>query len=60
VLDAMQALHLIDGMELDEHYGFDPREVPGLFEGAGLRLVHHSRFELGFNHLFVFEKGAFS
>ncbi len=56
VLDAMRALHVIDGMELDEHYGFDPREVPGLFEDAGLALAHHSRFELLFNHLFVFDK----
>ncbi len=56
VLDVLRAVHLIHGMELDEHYGFDPREVPALFEAAGLKLVHRSSFELGLNHLFVFEK----
>jgi 2-polyprenyl-3-methyl-5-hydroxy-6-metoxy-1,4-benzoquinol methylase len=60
VLDALRALRLIDGMELDEHYGFAPQEVPALFEDVGLRLLHQSRFELGLNHLFVFEKRASS
>ncbi len=60
VLEGLRAARLIDGMELDEHYGFSPREVPAIFEKAGLPLRHHSRFELGLNHLFVFDKPASS
>jgi 2-polyprenyl-3-methyl-5-hydroxy-6-metoxy-1,4-benzoquinol methylase len=56
VLDALRAVRLIDGIELDQHYGLEPDEVPAVFSSAGLSLVHRARFELGFNNLFVFEK----
>ena len=51
-------LRVIDGMEAHEHHGFDPREVPAIFSGPGLRLEQQSRFELGLNHLFVFSATA--
>jgi 2-polyprenyl-3-methyl-5-hydroxy-6-metoxy-1,4-benzoquinol methylase len=54
ILHAGIRLRVLDGMEADEHHGFDPRDVPGIFSRPGLRLERRSRFELGLNHLFVF------
>lgn len=58
ILDALKLLRIIDGMSLEEHHGFDPRETPRIFEGGGLKLERWSRFQLGLNHLFVFRKQA--
>lgn len=56
VLYAIKFLRIIDGMSMDQHYGFDPTQAVGLFSGAGLRLVKKSRFQFGFNNLFVFQR----
>ncbi len=56
ILDVLIALRVLDGMEADEHYGFDVRETPSIFVGAGLSQVTHERFQLGLNNLFVFRK----
>ncbi len=47
---------LADGMSFEEHFGFSPNRVRPLFEKAGLALSVHETFQLGLNHLFVFEK----
>jgi SAM-dependent methyltransferase len=49
-----QRLRLLDGMSEHEHYGFEPGDTVGLFTRCGFRLLHHRRFQLGLNHLFVF------
>ncbi|MBI2924791.1 MAG: methyltransferase domain-containing protein [Verrucomicrobia bacterium] len=55
LLRVLRALRLVEGMSLEQHYGFEPREVVPLFTGAGLRLVVHRTFQLGLNNLFVFQ-----
>lgn len=57
ILDIMQQLRIIDGMSLDEHFGFSPAQIPELFKAVGgVVLVKHKKFELGLNNLYVFRK----
>jgi 2-polyprenyl-3-methyl-5-hydroxy-6-metoxy-1,4-benzoquinol methylase len=56
ILAIMKALRLIDGMSLEEHYGFEPHRVPSLFANGSLELVKAGRFQLGCNNLFVFRR----
>jgi SAM-dependent methyltransferase len=56
ILDVLTRIRLLDGMEADQHYGFQPSQVDSLMTAAGLSLVEHATFQLGLNHLFVFER----
>ncbi len=56
ILKVLCALRLVEGMSMEQHYGFEPREVVPLFTSAGLRLVVHRTFQLGLNNLFVFQR----
>ena len=47
VLRVLQALRLIDGMSLEQHYGFDTRTAPSIFGVDGLALVTFEKFQLG-------------
>ena len=58
ILSVLRFLRLIDGMSLEEHYGFEPSVVPALFGGNNMRLVKASAFQLGCNNLFVFQRSA--
>ena len=54
VLTILLSLHIIDGMSLEQHQGFDPEEVPRLFGGVGMNLEAWEKFQFGLNNLFVF------
>ena len=56
ILDGLKWMRLIDGMGLEEHFGFEPNETPGIFEPHGFKLLRTKTFQLGLNHLFVFQK----
>lgn len=56
ILFPLRHLGAIDGMHLDEHFGFKPLQTPSIFSAPAFELLHHRRFELGLNHLFVFAK----
>jgi 2-polyprenyl-3-methyl-5-hydroxy-6-metoxy-1,4-benzoquinol methylase len=56
ILAVLLFLRMIEGLHVEEHHGFDVSETVPIFERAGFRLVKRRRFQLGLNHLFVFEK----
>ena len=58
ILDALMFLRLIDGMSLEQHYGFNPSDTPAIFLPHGLTLVKSRKFQLGLNNLFVFRKNG--
>jgi SAM-dependent methyltransferase len=58
ILAGLRFLRLIDGMSLEEHYGFEPADTLRIFAPPRFRLLHQSRFQGGLNHLFVFERLA--
>lgn len=58
ILDVLSFLRVIDGMALEQHYGFEPSHTPKIFEPHGFDLVQARRFQLGLNHLFVFRRRA--
>ncbi len=56
ILSALKFLRVIDGMQLDQHSGLDPRKVPSIFSHRDLMLVKVERFQVGLNNLYVFKK----
>ena len=58
ILHALVFFRLIDGMALHQHFGFQPRDTPGIFQNHELTLVVARKFQLGLNNLFVFRKDA--
>lgn len=58
ILEVLGRLRLIDGMSLEEHYGFEPEDTLGVFGPPAFRLLERRRFQLGLNNLFVFEKAS--
>ena len=55
-LDIGIRLHLLHGMDAESHHGFDPRVIPEELSIPTMRLVKASRFEMGLNHLYAFER----
>ncbi len=56
LLALLRHLRLVDGMSLDEHFGFEPDQVPRIFTAPRWELVRHQTFQLGLNNLFVFRR----
>ncbi len=56
MLAALRFCRLIDGMSLKQHYGFKPADTLEIFTAPHFCLHRRQSFQLGLNHLFVFEK----
>ncbi len=56
ILHVLMALRVIDGMHTHEHHGFRVSAVRESFAAQRWRLLHHRRFQLGLNNIFVFER----
>jgi 2-polyprenyl-3-methyl-5-hydroxy-6-metoxy-1,4-benzoquinol methylase len=55
ILDILTRLKIIDGMSLEQHYGFEAKQTPNIFQPE-LKLIKAATFQLGLNNLFVFQK----
>lgn len=49
-------VRILDGMSVEQHHGLEPSQVPRAFVGNSFTQLAHKRFQLGLNHLYVFEK----
>ena len=58
ILTMLIRTRFLDGMSLEQHHGLEPSQVPKTFVSNSFSLVVHKRFQLGLNHLYVFEKGV--
>ncbi|MEO8429348.1 MAG: methyltransferase domain-containing protein [Verrucomicrobiota bacterium] len=58
ILGGLKFVHLIDGMSIEQHYGFDVRTTPAIFTAEGFQLIKHKRFQFGLNNLFLFRKAG--
>ncbi len=56
ILEILLVLKIVDGMSLEEHHGFSPEEVPDIFLREGFKLIKLQKFQLGLNHLYIFER----
>jgi len=56
LLAVLKFLRLVDGMSLEEHHGFEVGQTTTIFPPESFRLIRHAGFQLGLNHLFVFER----
>lgn len=52
----LRFLKIMHAISIEQHHGFDPKQVVPLFRKAGFTLLLHKKFELGLNNLFMFEK----
>jgi len=60
ILKTLMKIRLIDGMSLEEHEHFNVSDTIGVFEAAGFQLRRRSRFQMGLNNLFIFQKTGIS
>ena len=56
ILAILVKVRLIHGMSLEEHHGYEISETLRIFAAPQFKLVEQSRFQLGLNNLFVFER----
>lgn len=53
ILEWLKLARLIDGMNLEEHHGFDVQQVHQIMHN-NFELFHFEKFQFGMNNLFVF------
>jgi SAM-dependent methyltransferase len=56
ILHVLIRLRLADGMEAHQHHGFEPGNLDAIFTAPLWRRTKHRTFQLGLNHLYVFER----
>lgn len=56
ILEVLLKFKIIDGMDVDEHYGYDFHQTESIFAVGQMSLLKKKKFQLGLNNLFVFEK----
>lgn len=57
ILKVLNRCRLIDGMKIEEHHSFNISKLVEIFTKDQLLVLEkHIKFQLGFNHLFVFIK----
>ena len=56
ILHGLIRLRLIAGIEAHQHHGFQPADLESIFTAPLWRQRKHQRFQLGLNHLYVFER----
>ena len=54
ILAVLKFLRILHGLSLEEHHGFNPEELPEIFNRW--TLLKKERWELGCNYLFIFGK----
>lgn len=55
ILDFLLLLKLIDGQAVEEHHGFNPKDLENSFS-TDLKLTIHAKFQFGLNNIYVFER----
>jgi SAM-dependent methyltransferase len=56
ILHVLMRLKLVAGMEAHQHHGFQPSNIDRLFTVPLWQPAKHRTFQLGLNHLYVFER----
>ncbi|MDZ4669000.1 MAG: methyltransferase domain-containing protein [bacterium] len=56
ILKVLLKLRIIEGMSLEEHYGYKPEDTETIFSSPLFKLIHKGKFQFGLNNLFVFER----
>jgi 2-polyprenyl-3-methyl-5-hydroxy-6-metoxy-1,4-benzoquinol methylase len=56
ILHVLIRLHLVAGMAAHQHHGFQPDNLDHIFTAPLWQRTKHRTFQLGLNHLYVFER----
>ena len=56
ILHVLMRLKLVAGMEAHQHHGFKPNDLDHIFTAPLWQRAKHRTFQLGLNHLYVFER----
>lgn len=56
ILHVLIRLHLVTGIEAHQHHGFQLDDLDTIFTAPLWQRIKHRPFQLGLNHLYVFER----